>query len=300
MIRELLPFSRREACESDPSQVLANAERLLRLDTALLPVGAPIGKTRTLFELLAAGGYPQAALAASERDRNDWFHSYVETYVQRDVRALSTLPDLSLFSRFVMMMAGRTAHILNYSELGKDLGINYKTAQHYLSLLEASYLIKTLLPFAPSGSEKRLSKRPKGAFVDSGLAHFLTGQHVDGLERSPMLGTLFESFVIAEFVKLFAAVGARVTPLHFRAREDAEVDLIIEHGTTLIPIEIKCSSSVSPSWGRGIKAFREVAGLPKTHPGFVLSLYTELKQIAPDVWNLPLGVFGGPSGLTAL
>lgn len=290
LIKELLPFALGERLSADSSRIAENFSKLLNLDTSLRLEGSPLDSIdqREAASILATGGYPQSIQAGDENERNEWFNSYIETYVQRDVRSLSNVHDLATYTRFVGIVAGRTAQLINYSELGKDIGVNYKTAQRYLSLLEASYLWKALPPYYKEDSEKRLIKSPKGIFCDSGLSMFLSGLHAQGFERNPMLGRVFESFVIMEIHKLLCAFGHRATLCHFGCAHSAEVDLVIEYGSTLIPIEIKCSASIDKSWGKGIELLRKVAKIPESQPAYVISLTQELRNIGRNIWNLPL------------
>ena len=290
LIKELLPFSCSEARGVQADKIRNNFQSLLELkDIFSLPEGA-LSKDE-ITEVISYGGFPPIQVMSRESERLDWFNSYVETYIQRDIRSLSNLHDLTQFSRFVSLVAGRTGQIINYSELGKDIGVNYKTAQHYLSLLSTSYLWKSIPPYFKAGSEKRLSKSPKGYFLDTGLTMFLTGLRLEGLEKNPLLGQLFESFVFSEFLKLSFAFGERVTPMHFRIGEKVEVDLVLEVGQRLVPIEIKFSGTLDRSWGRGIQVFKEVAGLPKESTGYVISTHPQVMPIGNGVINLPIQAF---------
>jgi predicted AAA+ superfamily ATPase len=237
------------------------------------------------------GGFPQSVLASSEQARFDWFGAYLETYIQRDIRSLGNVANLGAFTRFVSLMAGRTAQLVNYSEIGKDLGINYKTAQHYLSLLESSYLWQPLSPYHRPGAEGRLWKSQKGILIDTGIAMYMTGLRKEGVPRNPMYGALFESLVIADLLKLSKAFGHRVTPTFYRAPAGGEVDLVLDLGSSIIPIEIKASASPDASWTRGINSLRRALKLSPNHPGFVISLLDELKPLAPGIINLPFHAF---------
>jgi uncharacterized protein len=290
LIKELLPFSWAETRQSESAPIRENIKKILERnpDIHTEHSSSRYLEKSSILDMLATGGFPPAVLSSSVTERAEWFNSYLETYVQRDVRALSNVQNLTNFSRFVNLVAGRTAQVINYSELGKDIGVNYKTAQHYLSLLESSYLWRSLPPFYKLDSEKRLSKSPKGIFTDTGLAMFLTGAHAEGLDRNPLFGALFESLVIIELSKLFTAFGERVSLCHFRVGNSAEVDLVIEYGNAVIPIEIKGSASIDSSWGKGIKVLREVAKLPRQQVSFVISLSPQVIQLAPGIWNIPL------------
>ena len=241
--------------------------------------------------LLLRGGYPQTHEISTEGALVDWFGAYVQTYIQRDIRQLSAIQDLGQFDSFVRLIAGRNAHIVNYSELGKELGVNYKTARHYLSLLNASYIWMSLPPYF-ANTEKRLVKSPKGCMLDSGLACFLTGIFsVAALQSSPLLGHHFEAYVIAEFVKMLSAFSSHTRLYHFRSSTKAEVDLILEHDQMLIPIEIKCSATPQPSWGKGIHSFCEAFPKANVPYGIVISLHRKVAALSRKVWNVPLGIF---------
>jgi hypothetical protein len=191
-------------------------------------------------------------------------------------------------------LAGRTARLVNYSELGRDLGVNYKTAQHYLSLLEASYVWKTLPPFCRN-TEKRLVKSPKGIMLDTGLTCLLTGIFsAESLEASPLRGAIFESFVISELLKLCSALSFDVQLFHFRSAGGAEVDLVIEYGGRAIPIEIKYSASAHRAWGAGVTRFNDTFGkTANISVGYVISLHPEVFFINRETLNVPLGFLLG-------
>lgn len=290
LIKELYPFSLGEMRESSAKKIQFNFETILALKDNF-SLGESLLNKEQVLKYVSSGGFPPAALNSIEEQRNEWFNSYVETYIQRDLRSLSNVQNLSSFSRFISLIAGRTAQIINASELGKDIGVNYKTAQHYLSLLETSYLWKSLPPYYKVGSEKRLSKSPKGIFLDTGLAMFLIGLSLSGIERNPLCGAMFESLVIGEFLKLAACFGKRVALCHFRAGESAEVDLVIEHGSQIIPIEIKCSASIDSSWGKGIKVLKNIAKIPTGNISYVISLNPQIIPLGEGIVNVPISCF---------
>jgi uncharacterized protein len=287
LVKELLPFCVGEVHETSFARATRNLRALFQLDAPNDAEGTPLGKGDVIGKIVV-GGFPQAIACGNDDERNEWFNSYLTTYVQRDIRSLSNLQNLGQFSRFVQLIAGRTSKLVNYSELGKDISVSYKTAQHYLSLLESSYLWASLPPYFQTASERRISKSPKGVFLDTGLAAHLTGLTSNGLERNPLFGPLFESFVITELQKLINAIGTRATLLHFRAGDRVEVDLVIETGGKIIPIEIKASATIDASWSHGIKAFREIVGIHKDSPGYVISLNPRVEHIAHNVFNVPL------------
>lgn len=245
------------------SQTLAGRTALLRLypfslaelrgrpllDPFTLDQHAPPGRTTgspppdNLWETLVAGFYPPV------HDRGippgDWFADYFRTYVERDLREVMRIADLRAFETFVRLGAARTASELNLNSLAGDAGVAQPTARRWLTALEIGYLATTLPPHH-SNYRKRLRKRPRLHFLDTGLACFLLGIR-DGamLERHPLRGAIFESFVAAELIKAFAAMR-RDAPLFFwRDATGREIDMLIDAGDRLIPIEIKSGQTVA-------------------------------------------------------
>ena len=197
-----------------------------------------------LWDTLATGFYPPV------HDRNapavEWQGAYVRTYVERDLREVLQVADLRAFENFLRLAAARTASELNLNGLASDTGISQQTARRWLSALEIGYLATTLPPHFQNFS-KRLRKRPRLHFLDSGLVCYLLGIR-DGatLEHHPLRGAVFESFVVSELVKAFAAVG-RTPPLFFwRDATGHEIDILIDAGDRLIPVEVKSGRTVTP------------------------------------------------------
>jgi predicted AAA+ superfamily ATPase len=193
--------------------------------------------------LLMHGGYP--ALYAHDIAPTDWFASYVATYVERDVRQVLRVQDLSSFQRFLRLCAGRTGQLLNLSALGEEAGIAHSTARAWLSLLEASYLLYLLPPYHRNFG-KRLVKTPKLYFFDTGLAAWLLGlRTADSLALHPMRGALFENFVVGEFVKARYNAGQPADLYFWRDNNGLEADLVFEDGTWLQTVEIKSGATVT-------------------------------------------------------
>lgn len=295
LVKELYPFCVAEAREKDASTLSGRLADFLAGSLTSSP--ALRSDTLSLAEVvknILRGGYPPVQFFPDLEQGREWLRSYLQTYIQRDIRELSQVQDLGLFHRFVQFLAGRTARLVNSSEIGRDLGVNYKTAQHYLSLLEASFVWKTLPPFFRN-TEKRLVKSPKGIMLDSGLVCLLTGIFsVESFETSPLRGTIFESFVISELVKLCSAFSFDVQMFHFRSAGGVEVALVIEYGGRAIPVEIKCSASVHRSWGAGIARFNATFGKTANgNIGYVISLHPEVFFINRETLNVPLGFLLG-------
>ncbi|MCX6543801.1 MAG: ATP-binding protein [Acidobacteria bacterium] len=200
--------------------------------------------------ILRQGLYP--AVHETGSDAVDWMASYYRTYVERDVRELLAVGDIELFGRFVRLCAGRSGQLLNLSSLGSDAGVAQPTARRWLSVLVASGLVHLLQPHHANFS-KRLIKSPKLYFLDSGFLCYLLRITRDAdVATHPLRGAIFETFVVSELVKVFAAIG-REPPLFFwRDQTGHEVDLVIDLGGRLIPVEIKSGTTIARDFFAGL------------------------------------------------
>lgn len=190
-----------------------------------------------------------------------WHSAYISTYVERDLRQMINVKDLSVFQTFLRMCAARVGQLLNLSSLANDCGITHNTARHWLSVLEASYIIFLLRPHF-SNFGKRLVKSPKIYFYDPGLAAWLLNiQDPAHLAIHPQRGGLFESLIVMELLKSRYNRGL-VSNLYFwRNNLGDEVDLIIDRGSELIPVEIKSAATLNPDFFKGIHKWKKVAGV---------------------------------------
>lgn len=184
---------------------------------------------------------------------------YVNTYVERDLRMLLNVKDLSIFEIFLKLCAGRTGQVLNLSSLGNDCGINHSTAKNWISVLEASYIIKLLRPYYKNFN-KRLIKSPKLYFLDTGLASFLLDiQNETQLATHPLKGALFESYVISESLKHRFNSGKTDNLYYFRDNIGNEVDLICDHGIHLDAVEIKSGRTIASDHFKGLNYLSNLA-----------------------------------------
>jgi len=207
---------------------------------------------------LFVGGYP--ALYSTEVSPSDWFASYVATYLERDVRDLTSVRDLITFQRFLRLCAARTGQLLNLSSLAIDCGIAQSTATAWLSILEASYIVFRLTPhFANFG--KRLVKTPKLYFHDTGLAAFLLGiQTPEQLATHSSRGALFETMVVAEYLRERWNRGAASNLYFWRDSSGNEVDLLLDEAGTLYPVEIKSGQTVAADMFKTLKKWQTISG----------------------------------------
>lgn len=220
-----------------------------------------------LEKLLFRGLYPPIY----DRNLNPqvWYANYVLTYIERDVRQLVNVQDLNTFQRFLRMCAARTGQLLNLSSLAADCGIAQATARAWISVLEASYLVVQLPPFHRSFN-KRLVKTPKLYFLDPGLAAWLLGiQEPVQLVTHALRGPLFETWVVSETLKARFNRGLTANVFFWRDRSGHEVDLLLEQGNAVVPVEVKAGQTVAPDFFAGLARFRELAGAEAGRPWVV-------------------------------
>ena len=193
---------------------------------------------------------------------SDWFPAYVNTYIERDVRQLINVRDLSAFQRFIRMCAARTGQLLNLSSLASDCGITHNTASAWISVLEASYIIFLLRPHF-SNFNKRMVKTPKLYFIDTGLAAWLMGiREQEQLSFHAQRGALFENLVVTEFLKGRFNRGQQPDIYFWRDSKGLEVDLLLDDGSCLKPVEIKSGQTVAPDFLKSLRKWCELSGLP--------------------------------------
>ena len=185
-----------------------------------------------------------------------WLQDYFATYVERDVRALVNIKDLAAFQRFLHLCAGRVGQLLNVTSLAADTGITRVTAESWLSVLQASYVIFLVQPWFGNIS-KRLIKSPKLYFCDVGLAAWLQGiRHSEQLRTHPLRGLLFESWVMTELYKMQCNQGLKPSLYFMRDQQGHEVDAVIETGSQLHLIEIKSGETIASDWFAGLEYWR--------------------------------------------
>ena len=216
-------------------------------------------ETIDLADWLLRGAYPEPRLNKSV-DRQLWCSSYVQTYLERDVRDLVQVADLSTFARFLTLLGSRTGMILNLAELAREVGVSGPTAKRWLSVLETSQMIYLLRPYYRNFG-KRIRKRPKLCLLDTGLATFLLGLHTsEAVLHGPSLGALMETAVIGEWVKAFRQRGEQPAMYYWQPSGGGEVDLIIDYGGSLHGIEVKATATPSPRQAESVARWMEAAG----------------------------------------
>jgi len=217
--------------------------------------------SQPLETLLFTGGYPR--IYDKQLSPLEWYANYVMTYLDRDVRTLKNISDLSTFQLFLKMCAARSGQLLNLSSLGDDCGITHNTAKSWLSVLEASFIIFLLRPHFKNFN-KRLVKSPKLYFYDSGLlCYFLGITSPEMLETHTFRGPVFESWIISELMKKGLNRGLRENLYFWRDNTGHEIDVIVEKGEKLIPIEIKSGRTVSSDYFKGLTYWSMLSQTPE-------------------------------------
>lgn len=210
---------------------------------------------------IVAGGYPAALQRTTERRRSTWYRDYLDALVQRDVRDLARIASLDALPRLLALVAGQTARLLNVTDLAAPFQLSRPTIRDYVTLLERVFLVDELPPWH-SNRLSRLVKTPKVHIGDTGLAAALLGIHTAGLAADrTLLGQLLETFV---FQELRRQATARDEPLHFwhfRDKDGAEVDIVIERGQGAVAgVEVKASATVTSADFRGLRRLKEASG----------------------------------------
>jgi hypothetical protein len=210
---------------------------------------------RELWKVFLRGGYPELA-AYPRRDWNLWHGSYIQTYLERDVRTLRQVGDLSQFQDFIRTLAARSAQLLNLTDVARDLGVAVNTAKAWLSVLEATYQVIVLRPYFPNVG-KRLIKTPKVYFTDVGTLCYLVGlRDPEHAASGPMGGAIMETAVLSEIVKTLTHRGIDPQVYFWRTIAGTEVDFVVETRGKLVPIEVKLSATPRPGMASAIKTFQ--------------------------------------------
>jgi hypothetical protein len=247
---------------------------------------------RTLNEVLFTGFYPR--IHDRGLDASDWLSNYVQTYVERDLRQMKNVADLSTFSRFLRHCAARSGQLVNYSSLANDCGVNHNTAKSWLSILEASYILFLSRPYHRT-FEKRLRRSPKLYFYDTGLLCYLLGiKEVEALATHANRGHIFESFLVSEISKAKFNRGTR-PELHFwQDKVGNEIDCVMDVSGRMVAVEAKSGETVTADYFKNLKYWRALTGVPREDCFVVYAgdarQERENGRVLPwfDIYGLPL------------
>ena len=252
-ILRLLPLSRREMAGQPgaplPWERLAAEPEGHRRDAS----------SKSLWEGFLRGGYPELAIR-HDRDVALWHASYVQTYLERDVRALRQVGNLGQFQEFLRATAARSGQLFNLADLARTLGVATNTAKAWLSVLEATHQVVVLRPFF-ANVDKRLVKTPKVYFTDVGTLCYLSGlRDPDHAASGPLAGAILETAVLGEILKAIVHRGQQPEVYFWRTSAGSEVDFVVDTGRELVPIEVKLSATPRPAMAEGILRFRRDIG----------------------------------------
>jgi len=253
-VLHLLPFSLSEIRQRRPFPVDSIGRRLPKKNRYL---------DEALATILLNGFYPR--IHDKGLNPGDWLGNYYQTYIERDVRDILNIGDLETFSRFVRLCAGRNGQLLNLSSLANDCGVTHTTSKRWVSILETSFIVFLLRPHFKNFS-KRLIKSPKLYFLDTGLLSYLLKiRSAEDLRIHAQYGSIFESFVVSELLKNYLNRGVE-NPIYFwRDSTGNEIDILIDQGDELIPLEIKAGQTINPDFFTGIRFWKKLAN-DSDHP----------------------------------
>ena len=272
----LLPLSRREA-EGRSGAFLAWERK--RPPSPRTPHG--FGE---LWKGFLRGGYPELA-ADPGRDASLWHASYIQTYLERDVRTVRQVGDLTQYQNFLRLLAARSAQLLSLTDVARDLGVAVNSIKAWLSVLEATYQVIVLRPYCANVG-KRFVKTPKVYFADVGtLCHLARLKDPEHAASGPMGGAIMETAVLSEIVRTLTHRGMEPRVYFWRTVAGTEVDFVVDTGRGLVPIEVKLSATPRPAMAGAIRTLQGDMG-STAMPGYV---------VHPGDIRLPLG-----SGVTAL
>lgn len=202
-------------------------------------------------ELMINGGYPPLFQPGIPTEL--WFPNYLRTYIERDVRQVKNITDLIVFERFIRLLAGRVGQELNMTALGNEVGVDTKTIQSWIGILESSFLIYMLRPHFQNFN-KIIVKRPKIYFIDTGLVSFLLGISTPAqMDFHPLRGALFENLVVSELIKERTHQAQEINLFFWRDKTGHEIDVLVDEGLDLFPIEIKSGKTINSDYFKNLR-----------------------------------------------
>lgn len=281
-IVQMLGLSRQEILGKGDKQkpFLPSSDFFLDQDKTLKAINL-----KDLYSLIWGGSYPALALD-QDMDRDLFLSSYVQTYLQRDVRDLAQVGDEMAFLRFLRASAARTGQLLNISELARDADVSPVTGKKWLSILQTSGLVYLLEPYY-SNVTKRMVKAPKLYFLDTGLASWLTEwSSPETLEAGAMSGSILETWIMGELIKSWWHNGLRAPFYYYRDKDQKEIDLLIVQDGTIYPLEFKKTASPNKGDIRHFPVLKKL-GLP-IGAGGVICLIAQALPLESTNWSIPV------------
>ncbi len=238
-----------------------------------------------LADIILRGNYPE--IASNERvDRQLWCNSYINTYLERDIRNIKQVGDLAQYEIFLRACATYNGQILDLTEIARNVGVSFTTAKRWMSLLETGYQVLLLQPYYKNIG-KRLVKRPKLYFTDTGLVSFLLGIHTtDSLIQGSNYGAIFESLITVDVWKRFLHNGQAPSMYYLRTRDGLEIDIVLEFENSLYLVEIKSSSTIKPEHATSLLRIKRDLG-ERVKKAIVVSNSNNRFILAKNVENVP-------------
>ena len=238
-----------------------------------------------VYEQIWLGSFPKLNLEKEFRD--EFYSSYIQTYLERDVRDLLNIGDITNFYNFLGAIAVRTGQVINYDNLSKDLGIDSKTVKAWLSILEASGIIYVLRPYY-NNLTKRIIKSPKIYFTDTGLCTYLMRwPNAASLEQGSISGAILETYMLMEVLKSYWHNGKDAYFYYYRDTDKKEIDLVIESGDTFYPVEFKKTATPSMTASKNFNTLAKLG--KKVGPGAVICFVKDAVPISREVTAVPVG-----------
>lgn len=245
---------------------------------------SPVIKLKELYQIIWQGSFP--ALTASEIDRDLFYNSYIQTYLQRDIRDLANISDAHVFLKFLRAAAVRTGQLLNLADIARDCGISPMTAKSWLTTLEASGIIYLLEPYH-TNITNRLIKTPKIYFLDTGLCAYLAEWSApETLEAGAMSGQILETFIFTEILKSYWHNGKRAPLYYYRDKDKKEIDLLIVQDEIFYPLEFKKSAMFDK---RMANQFKVLEKFKEIGEGGVICLIESLLPLSEKLNFIPVG-----------
>jgi predicted AAA+ superfamily ATPase len=244
-------------------------------------------QVKDVYKQIWLGSFPKVNLDSKDSTRQRFYSSYAQTYLQRDVKDILDISDETSFYNFISAVAARTGQTLNYADLARDVGIDNKTAKSWLSVLETSGIVYILRPYH-NNLTKRLVKAPKIYFLDTGLCTYLTRwPDASSLESGAMSGAILETYIFAEILKSYWHNGIEPNFYYYRDIDQKEIDLVIETGDSLYPVEFKKTATPSQTASKHFPALEKLG--KKIGQGAVICFVEKDIPLSREVTAIPVG-----------
>lgn len=271
----ILTGSHQLSLHASIAQSLAGRTAILSLLPMSIAELKIAGFSFPIDEILLKGGYPR--IFKENLEPGMVYKSYLQTYIERDLRQLINIKDLSKFQKFLKLLAGRIGQIINFESLANDADVSSKTIKEWIGVLEASFVIFQLRPYFENFG-KRVIKSPKIYFQDVGLASYLLNiENINQINRDPLRGNLIENLIILELMKYRFNIGKDANLYFFRDTRGNEVDVLFKKASSLIPIEIKSAKTFRKEFLKNLMFFHKTS--KRSSKGFVVYLGKEEQRI---------------------